>query len=296
MKKEERKYIVYKNDLKFKDQRNLNPQKIEWNNDNLESIYYNQNLDTIHYRLEECEKNNFDYLDLSHLYLKEIPLLSSKITKPIKYLFLNNNNLSNLKNIEQFTNLQVLDISNNSITTVDYLPKTINELCCKYNFIDKITSCRNLKILDCTNNKLVQLEEFMNLEILFCSENNLNILPYYPKLKKLVCKNNNLREINSFTELVYLDCSFNNITQIRYCPKLKDLLCRDNKLTGIPNNMNSLKYIEMYNNKFTEIYYYPNLKELYCDIDGIEKVPVEYKDKILDTKVYRDKYLIIIFK
>ena len=294
--KEKKKYIVYKNDLKFKDLRNLNPEKIEWNCDSLESIYYNQNLDTIDYRMEECEKNNFEFLDLSHLNLKEIPILPSKITKIIKYLFLNNNNITTLKNIEQFTNIHVLDISNNFLTEVDYLPKNIREFCCKYNFIVKILSSHSLKILDCTSNKLEYLEEFTNLETLICSENNLKFLGEYPKLKKLVCKNNSLDEINSYKELVYLDCSFNCITKIKDCPNLKDLLCRNNKLIRIPNHMNSLQYIEMYNNKFSKICYYPNLKELYCDIDGIDKVPIEYKSKILHSKVYKNKYLVLIFK
>lgn len=288
------KYIVYNNDLKFKEFRNLDPNKIFWHQDFVEKAYYDENLDTIEYRLRECKKNNNEFLDLSHLHLKEVPNIPNYISSSVKYLFINNNEIEILKNLEQFSNLEVLDVNNNNINFIKYLPSNLNEFCCKYNSITEIPPLEYLKILDCTCNMMENIYKYPNLETLICCENNIRELPNFIKLKKLICKFNKLKKIDIYG-LVYLDCSYNNITKINDCPLLKDLLCRNNKLEGIPDYLPNLQYLEIFNNKFDKIAYFPSLKELYCDLDGITNVPIEYQTKLADKKIYKN-YLILIFK
>lgn len=291
--KNKRKYVIYENDLKFKNMRNLDPSKIKWSLDKLETMYYNENLDSIEYRFRECEKNDFYFLDLSRLNLKNIPIIPINIIKSIKYLFLNDNNIEQIDLNNEYVNLEALDINNNKINLLQNLPNNLIELCCKCNNINDIPYINNLKILDCSSNKLNNIKNYSNLEILICSDNNILDIPLYKNIKKLICKNNKITVIKSYLDLEYLDCSYNDIIKINNCPNIRDLLCRNTKLTTIPLKLNNLQYLEIYENKFEILEFYPNLKELYCDIDGVNKISDKYI--VNDSKMYDNKYLIIIF-
>lgn len=290
-----KKYIVYENDLKFQKFRNLDPEKIIWSIEDLEKKYYNENLDTPEYRYKECiEKNNQGYLDLSHLNLKKIPQVPKQISITIKYLFLNNNELEDLNGIEQFVNLEVLDVSNNNLIYINNIPNTLLELTCRFNKINKLPILSKLKILDCTSNKITRLEYYPNIEILICQDNEIKNIPEYPFLKKLICRNNKLEIINSYEYLEYLDCSFNNIVKINKCSILKDLLCRNNKLNSIPEELFELKYLDIHDNYLNILEFYPKLKELYCNVDGIKKLSSKYK--VLDSNVYSENKCYILFE
>lgn len=294
-KKDENKYMIYENDLKFKFLRNLDPDKILWESKELEQKYYNENLDTIEYRYKEClTKNNGEYLDLSHLSLKVIPLIPRNICDSIKYLFINNNELNELNNINQFNKLQVLDISNNYIKNITYLPNTLLELSCRYNEIQNLPFINNLKILDCTSNNIINILHYPNLEILICSDNNIVNIPKYKLLKKLICKNNNIININHYEYLIYLDCSFNKINNIGNCPQLCDLLCRNNLLDALSKDLYNLKYLDIHDNNLETLEYYPNLKELYCNTASIKKVSSKYE--VLKSNVYDKNKCFILFK
>ncbi len=292
--KKEKKYVIYHNDLKFKTLRNLDPEKIEWNSKEIEKLYYNENLDTIDYRLKECETNNYEYFDLSHLNLKKMPEINKNIKKRIKYLFLNNNELENIGDLRDYENLEVLDISNNNITYIHYLPSKLMELCCKYNNVTEIQNLEYLKILDCSMNKLKNLGHYPELEILFCSNNKISSIPNFTKLKKIICNNNNIREIQIYNNLVYLECSNNPIIKIDKSPHILDLICRNTQIKKLPTCLNNLKYLEIFENKIEILEHYPKLKELYCDIDGIKNISEKYV--IHNYKQYDNKYMILLFK
>jgi len=95
-----RNILVYENDLKFKSHQNIN-----FNDKNIKlySGDKNNNYDTIHGRLQESNKNNDTYLDLSHLELININnLFNDKLYNNIQFLFLNNNNLTGTIDLSKF--------------------------------------------------------------------------------------------------------------------------------------------------------------------------------------------------
>lgn len=288
------KYSIYKNDLKFRDKRNLNGDNILWTNKEIKYIYDNQNLDTIAYRLEECKENDNSYLDLSHMHLKTMPKLDIAIKNKVKHLFINGNDIEKL-DLADYKNVEVIDMSDNKITELSTLPLTLKELCCKNNRIRKITSSDELLILDCTNNELEEIGDYLKLTTLLCSNNKICKIGHMPNIKKILCSNNKIYNIIGFNNLEYLDCTNNQIKEINRNPKLKELLCGGNNITSLPKDMLELKYLEIYKIKLSRLHYYPKLTELYCDLDGVNEISKYYLDKISDKMKYSN-YMIIIFK
>ena len=289
------KYTINDTDLKYRKIRELDPQKIEWESDEQERTYYEVNTDSIDYRIKECiEKHNGEMLDLSHMELQNVPIVSINIMKKVKYLFLNNNNLVSTNGIGNYINLEVLDLCFNNLCELQDLPSKIIELNCMHNNIKKIPELTNLEILDCSNNMLENLSICSKLKMLSCSNNKISHIPPSKKLKKIVCENNFIKSISDFPVLEYLNCGFNEIDNINNCPNIIDILCRNNKISSFPGDLLCLKYLEMYNNKVGVLQYYPNLKELYCDTDGITQLSKKYV--IDELKIYSNKRCFVLFK
>ena len=75
--------------------------------------------------------------------------------------------------IDKYTNLKILDCSENKLTSLDNLPQTLKNLYCGYN---EITSLDNLpptlEILICVCNKITSLDNLPpSLEYLSCVNN-----------------------------------------------------------------------------------------------------------------------------
>ena len=130
-------YYITKNDLKYKKLRNLDKSKIsnlDKNNDNydkeLDKLFENNNFDTIEYRIEECVKDGKKILDLKYLELKDFPKLSHDLIRSIEELYISNNELEYLPDIDNFINLKILDIAENKLRKIGKLPPKLIELCC----------------------------------------------------------------------------------------------------------------------------------------------------------------------
>jgi hypothetical protein len=127
-------------------------------------------------------------------------LITSDNLKNIKELNLSNKFIMDLTGIEAFTNLEVLDISNNLL---EYI---------------KISSLTQLKKLVCDHNKLrmLDIEDNVLLEFLACNDNDLSDLDLSTNslITKVCAANNQLNniEINQ-KSLVYLGLK-NSIFQI----------------------------------------------------------------------------------
>src|ERR1700744_3334982 len=106
------KYIVYENDLKYKTMRDLDVDRIIWNNEIVQKMFREENLDTLQYRLNECEKKNYEYVDLKQLNLTQFPLLDKQY-KQIKHLFLGDNKLEKIPCLIDFNKLETLEITHN---------------------------------------------------------------------------------------------------------------------------------------------------------------------------------------
>lgn len=135
-----------------------------------------------------------------------------KLSSFQKFLFENYKN----KNLSEITNLYC---SGKGLTDLDGIDKLVN-----------------LKILDCSNNELVYLENFenSNIEELYCSNNKIKTLTglEYSKLKYLHCNNNeleNLDYINSDIQHIFCENNkINNLDVVNELSSLKTLFCKNN--------------------------------------------------------------------
>jgi len=66
-------------------------------------------------RFQESIKSNYDILDLSHLNLTTFPFISNEFKVLVKHLFVTDNYLKELPHLNDFKNLQTLDVSFNEI-------------------------------------------------------------------------------------------------------------------------------------------------------------------------------------
>lgn len=276
------KYIVTKNDLKFKDSFNINLKNAIWDCESTECGFNDDKHDPLTYRIQECRNNNYKYIDLSKLKLSFIPDLRkysdyNKILN-IEYLFINDNNLTSL-NVSQFKNLTVIDISNNNISELPYLPNMLEELACENNMIKYITDHNKLKILLCSNNKMTEIGNYSQLKTLSCDKNNIQNMKSYNQLEKLECFDNPITNISNQKQLKYIDCSNT---------KLNKLPCLENVEVMVLNNTNiddvdgcpKLIELAMSNTKIDKIRYFPLLKCISCKKD---------QDIMLSNKYDHDK-------
>lgn len=197
---------------------------------------YHMDLDTITYRLEEF-KDNEGILDLKFLNLKELPLLPEYIKKKVTVLIVSNNDIAELSDLSSYSNLKILDCSHNKLSKLPIFPEKIIELSCGFNKLETIDS-----LLKCTN------------------------------LEKLDCEGNILTTLPSFNKLHILYCHRNNLTHIPHMNRLKKIVCHTNKITSI-SSLPSIVYIDCRNNLVPNIDIYLTLQELFINNNPIDKIP-----------------------
>ena len=273
-----RNVLIYENDLKFKQM-----QKINFNDKNLKlhSGDINKNYDTLNSRLDECNKNNGTYLDLSHLDLDNISSLFNILNKNlninnINYLFLNNNNLYGNFDASVFTNLISLDIGHNNISNIK-LPYNSNELVINNNGISHLPTNINLSRLECSYNNLFEIPYYSNLELLYCNNNNINNIKSYPLLRRLIAHDNPLSILDISPEIGYLDISVTPLPEINIFPNLEHLVANSCKLKVIPN-MIKLHTLELINTPVKRIQFFPNIETILCSFELTKHISSKYEN------------------
>jgi hypothetical protein len=104
-----------------------------------------------------------------------------------------------------------------------------------------VITADSLKILDCNNNRLTNLDvsKCPKLKYLICHENQLKDLDVRncPKLTGLTCHKNQLKDldVSKCLELIGLICGENQLTSldVSKCPELIGLDCSKNQLTSL---------------------------------------------------------------
>ena len=208
--------------------------------------------------------DNCYYLSITKLIIKvsnNINLLLDKLYKftNLQELYLGNNQITEIKGLDNLINLQDLYLSNNKITEIKGLDNLINlkKLILHHNKITEIKGLDNLinlQKIDLYSNKITEIKGLDNL---------IN-------LQELDLGNNQITEIKGLDNLVnlqILNLSTNQIKEIKAIDNLvnlQQLYLSKNKITEIKaiNNLVNLQVLHFYNNQITEIKAIDNLVNL----------------------------------
>jgi len=187
---------------------------------------------------------------------------------------LKNKDLTYIPDLSKFTNLKILNVSFNKITTLPpppYLPDTLEDFNLYQNNLTTIHElpCNLKKFCCCHNNNLKTLSRLPNkLEFLCLYYNDLTCLPCFPdSLKTLyICYNDKLTSISSLPNNLEIFYCYNNKT-LSSLPSslpinLKKFDCSNCDLSLVPTLPNNLELFFCNNNKLTFLYNLPNNIEL----------------------------------
>jgi Leucine-rich repeat (LRR) protein len=174
------------------------------------------------------------------------------------------NNISILKwkmDLNRFTNLKNLFISNIHIFEIINIPETVTNIIVESTSLKYISELPSgLKVLNISNNRMKKLPKLQhtNLEILNFSNNRISFIPTLPEtLKSLLFSNNSVSNIPHLpTSLIYLDFNNNNIHELKELPKnIKTLNCSKNQITKLPclSIIPFLKVLICYSNQITQL-------------------------------------------
>ena len=140
-----------------------------------------------------------------------------------KWISCDNKEISNLKGIEFFTNIWLLECYYNNLTTIDLSHnKKLSYLNCHHNKLEEldVSGLPLLKTFYCNYNELPSINVSKNekLEDFNCQDNHLDTLDVSQnkELVKLGCGSNNLTELNvsANTKLKVLNVSNTNLTSL----------------------------------------------------------------------------------
>jgi hypothetical protein len=294
---EGKKYVIYQNDLKFRNFRNLDKSKIDWSKNNISHLY-DIDHDTLDFRLKESRGGGNKDIDLRHLELLQIPMqIYTSSFNNLQHLFLSHNKLSGKIDLASFTNLVSLDLDNNNITDI-VLPQKLIELSINSNLLSFLNCNKNLIRLKVSNNKLTNIQLSDNLEILELDNNrftNIDINNLF-KLRRLIIFSNPLENIKLNPSIVYADISETNISQILYYNvsyNLEHLVANTCKnLKEIPK-FNKLKNLELINTPVDKLYYYDNFELIIVQFNLTKNISKKYKENDANIQIRKNTLLVI---
>ena len=220
-------------------------------------------------------------------------------------LHVNYNSITSIVGIESFQNLNYLNCSNTSITSLNLSMLTnLETLECSNSLLNDLTvsGMTNLKNLYLSSNQLtvLQLTNMPNLEVVLCGNNFITSinLSGTTSLYQLTCTNNLLTNIDVNAQLgltiLYVDQNFLTSLTLNNLNNLSSLIAANNQLSvveisncpqinsaGFDNNLLSnlnilgntaIKSISIKNNSFTNVDFLaeiPNLQTIVCSNNPI---------------------------
>ncbi len=214
--------------------------------------------------------NNFPDANFRSYMLSNYPLgyMTSSDVNARTEVYVNGRSISNLKGIEHLTAMEVLDCSDNNLTSLD------------------VSACTQLLALHCKNNAFTSLNitNLPHLTTLYVKNN--------ASLTKLLCNNNSLMtlSLDGCYQLQELDCSYNYLGHLNLvdCTKLKKLTSYNNQLaeleldgchqieeiycTGSQMTIFSITGKEKLKTLYLNDNY--NLKWLYCNSNALTQLSV----------------------
>lgn len=290
----EKKYIIYKNDLKYREDRNLDINKIDWNQNDIKHLI-KTDYDTIEYRIEESKNTNYNDLDLEMLKLKELPkILNINIFLNLKNLFISNNNLNGQIDLSFLKNLEIVDITNNNINNI-IIPNSLIELSACNNSITKLISGQKLKRLKISNNKISYIEIPNIIEILELNNNLINSYDFtnYEKLNRLIIFSNPLKKIILPKNVKYVDLSETQIDNISNMYKIEHLVLNNcNFIKTLPLS-DYIKTLELIGTPIEKLYFYKNYELILTQLNLTKNISSKYKQSNANIQIRKNLYLVI---
>ena len=198
------------------------------------------------YVAEEWDKNHDKYFSPSEI-------------ANAKWISCDNKEISNLKGIEFFTNIWLLECYYNNLTTIDLSHnKNLSYINCHHNQLNEldVSGLPLLETFYCGQNKLQSIDVSKNKQLkdFSCTENPLNTLDVSQntELEKLACVGNNLTEldVSKNKNLKILWCYQNKLSSLNLenQTELELLGCRENPLNVLSISANT-KLKKLYVNK-----------------------------------------------
>lgn len=182
-------------------------------------------------------------------------------------------NVSDLKGIEYFTNLESLGLDVSGVKSLDLSHNTA--------LIDLSCYDSKLESLDVSNN--------INLEYLYCAGNEFSELDLRnnTKLKELDCSSLNLAklDVSNMSMLELLNCGYNDLQELDVSNnhELTYLDCNDNHITELNlRNNNKIIRLECYNNFLEEldVHNLAGLETFRCDFNSLSVLDVSNNPKL----------------
>jgi Leucine-rich repeat (LRR) protein len=296
--KKHREYPVYRNDIKFKKHRNIDPMRAMWSDD-VKDDYNNKETDTIDYRMEECKREKYETLILSHMndencFVKLFQDQNFQHNKhKIQHVFADDCDIKNLPDLTELTSLITLDISRNNLTKLSNLPDTLEELIVNNNKLTKLTNnLPNLKRLNASYNEIYSINYGGKLESVFINNNPIDNIIRLDNLHFLDMSHTKIRNIQSFPKLKYLDCSNTLLTVIPKMDKLLQLLCNNSSVNDI-SLLTSLESLDMIDSCISTVHY---IKSLYKLIYRLKHINISRYYIMYNRKQNENNIVEIVFK
>lgn len=175
---------------------------------------YDNRLERIDHHIEHFNHGDLTNLDLSFNTIRHIKHID-KLVK-LKELFLCQNEISQIENLETLTELTNLELGANRIRRIEFLSnlRSLEHLWLAKNKISKLQnldSLTNLRLLSIQSNRITKiegLEKLVNLEELYISHNGIEEIEGLEKLTKLTTidiSNNKVRELSGLSHLEDLE-------------------------------------------------------------------------------------------
>lgn len=195
--------------------------------------------------------------------------------------------ITKLTDIDRFSNLETLDCSYNSLTSLDLSKnRHLTSVNCMRNSLRtlSVAGCKELRALDCSYNSLTSLDlsSATALQSVDCSNNSLATLNVggCSALRTLDCSYNKLTtlDLSKTTGIVTVNCKRNSLTSLILtdCTALASLDCSYNSLTSLDvSDCKTLSTLDCTDNT--------SLKELIL-FDDYQKIDNLYKDNYTEIK------------
>lgn len=282
---QKRKYPVYRNDIKFKKLRDIDPEFAIWADKDVEKDFKEMDTDSLEYRIKICRMEKYNVMDLSRLDPEIIEAFFEcsfydRHKSDIIHMFMNHSNISSLPSLRDMTSLETLDVSGNYLRELPEMPDSLTELLVPGNLLRSINvRLPHILRLNVSDNQITKIPELNSVRRLYIENNDVSSLNCsYPRLRDFRCSKNPISQLPEMDKLEYLECSKTGVHRIFDYMQLKHIVCNDSHIDKI-ERVPRIETLEIIRTKIKNLKYFPNLKTLLFNKESDIEISGRYKVK-----------------